>query len=263
MKKYLALILIMIFTITLSGCKKKTVEKTQAPVRPVENINQLAVTERPFVTLTPRADGHELTLTVDEVKNAANVDYEIEYYDSQRTYIEGAVGHIDFSQEVPPVSKKILLGTCSKNVCRYRDEGVSGGSLTLRFVGGDNPYTLKSDFNLQVMADRQGIFITNDAKATLDVGKTGLASSTFVTVASTMGLPGVVEGQILAGPYAFLAATSPNLAKATISIKSKEDLTTAKLLFWTGKAWKELVSTLAEGQISAPATSLGTFIVVK
>ncbi|MFH0943076.1 MAG: hypothetical protein V1810_02765 [Candidatus Beckwithbacteria bacterium] len=260
MKKVLYLLLIFVFTISLSGCKKKASPTVQTPTRPVETINQLAVADRPFVTLTPRSDGKEVVLGIDAVKNAATVEYELEY--QAESLIQGVFGTIDFAKEPTPVAKNLLFGSCSKGKCKY-DEGVSGGSLTLRFEGGDQPYVLKSDFNLQNMFDRQGIFTSKDIKATLDVGKTGLASGTYVIIASTMGLPQAVTSQIIAGPYAFLAASSPVLSNATISIKSKEDLTEAKLLFWTGKVWQELTATIADGKISAPAAAFGTFIVVK
>lgn len=231
----------------------------QIPKRRVEPINKLAIKDRPFVILTPRADGREVTLLIDNVTNATSAEYELEY--QAESLIQGVFGTIDLTEEPQPISKDLLFGSCSKGKCRF-DEGVTGGSLTIRFDGGTEVYVLKSDFNLQLMADRKGVFTSKDIKAKLDVG-TGLASDTYMIIINTMGLPAQVEGEIIAGPYAFLAATSPTLRGAELTIQSKEDLTDAQLLFWTGSAWSELEAEVSEGKITAPVTSLGTFVVVK
>jgi hypothetical protein len=227
--------------------------------RKVEPINKLPIKDRPYVTLTPRADGREVTLMIDNVFGATSAEYELEY--QAESLIQGVFGTINLTEDQPPVSKDLLFGSCSRGKCRF-DEGVTGGSLTIRFEGKDEPYVLKSDFNLQLMGDRQGVFTSKDIKAKLDVAAS-LPSSTFVIIANTMGLPAEVEGDIIAGPYAFLAATSPTLTGAELTIQSKEDLTDAQLLYWTGTAWSELTAELAEGKITAPVTNLGTYVLVK
>jgi hypothetical protein len=176
--------------------------------------------------------------------------------------IQGVFGTIDLNAERLPVTKDLLFGSCSKDKCRY-DEGVTGGSLTMRFDGGSAPYALKSDFNLQQMFDRQGKFTSKDSKATLDAGTKGLTDKTFVIVSGTMGVPTDIDEEIVAGPYSFLAATGQVLREATITIQSKDDLTGAKLMFWDGKKLTELKATDGDGKISAPVTSLGTYLLVK
>jgi hypothetical protein len=226
----------------------------------MEEINKIAIADRPFVTLTPREDGREIKLTLAAVKDAAKVEYEMEY--QAENLIQGVFGTIDFTKEPAPVSKDLLFGSCSKGKCRY-DEGVSGGSLTLRFDGGSTPYVLKTDFNLQQMFDRQGKFVSQDGKASLDVGLKGLPDKTYLIIAGTMGLPEAIEGEVLAGPYAFLAAASPALKNATVTIQSKDDLTGAKLMWWNGRNYIELKATVSDGKIAAPVTGLGAFVVIK
>ncbi|MEK7513443.1 MAG: hypothetical protein AAB580_00965, partial [Patescibacteria group bacterium] len=228
MKPYLKYIIPAIIIVLIVGIyiykKPKNTETTKPASRKVEQINQLALKDRPFVTLTPRSDGKEVTLGIDKVTNATKVEYEMEY--QADNLIQGVFGNIDFTQEPTPVAKNLLFGSCSKGKCRY-DENVSGGSLTLRFDGGSEAYTLKSDFNLQNMFDRQGVFTSKDIKATLDVGKSGLPSATYLIISGTMGLPAPVDGEVLAGPYAFLAADKQTLKSAALTIQSKDDLTGA------------------------------------
>ncbi|MBU1085074.1 MAG: hypothetical protein ABIJ43_01710 [Candidatus Beckwithbacteria bacterium] len=265
MKKLKILIPVFIVLAILGGViffknkNKKEEAPKQIETRKIEQINKLALKDRPFVTLTPRSDGKEVTLSVDKVTNATTAEYELEYQTD--TLIQGVFGTLDFNDKDMPLSKDLLFGSCSKGKCRY-DEGVIGGSLTMRFDGGDEPYTLKSDFNLQNMVDKKGVFTSKDLRATLDVG-TSLSSSAFVLIAHTMGLPDEVKETVMAGPYAFLSATSPVLKNTIVTFKSNQDLTGAKILFWDGNAWEELEVELSEGQISAPTTSLGTFVLVK
>lgn len=264
MKKYLKFIipgLILIVVLAwLFWPSKKNKPTSQTQTQKMEEINKVDIANRPFVTLTPREDGKEVTLGIDRVKNATKVEYELEY--QAAALIQGAFGTIDFTQEPAPVAKKILFGSCSKGTCKY-DEGVTGGSLTLRFDGGSQAFALKSDFNLQQMFDRQGVFTSNDSKATLDVGKSGLPNDTFVIISGTMGLPTDVSGEVLAGPYSFLAAADHSLKNATITFQSKDDLTGAKLEYWNGKSLVDLKATLGDGKLTAPVTGLGTFLVVK
>lgn len=264
MKNYLKFIIPGLLVLALGGWFIfKKPEKTETPTQPgrkMEEINKIEIQDRPFVTLTPRADGKEVTLTIDRVKNADTVEYEMEYQAAE--LIQGVFGTIDFDEEKLPVTKDLLFGSCSKDKCRY-DEGVSGGSLTMRFDGGTTPYALKTDFNLQQMFDRQGKFTSRDSKATLDVGKSGLANNTFVIISGAMGLPAEIEGEIIAGPYSFLATTSLALKSAALTIQVKDDLTGAKLMFWNGKSLIDLKATVADGKISASVTGLGTFLVVK
>lgn len=266
MKKYLKIVFPLFVVIAIIGVvvftKNKNKQKEspkQIETRKIEQINKLAVKDRPFVTLTPRSDGREVTLSLDRVFNATTAEYELEYQTD--TLIQGVFGSLEFKGQDMPLEKDLLFGSCSKGKCRY-DEGVIGGSLTIRFEGGDEPYTLKSDFNLQNTSDKKGIFTSKDLRATLDVGAS-LPSNSFVIILNTMGLPEKLNQEVLAGPYAFLSSTTPTLKNSTISFKSNQDLTTAKILFWDGKAWNELEVELGEGKISAPASDLGTFVLVK
>jgi len=56
------------------------------------------------------------------------------------------VGTINLNGETS-ITRKILLGTCSRNVCKY-DEGITDGVLTLRLRGAEGVVKITADFDL-------------------------------------------------------------------------------------------------------------------
>ena len=231
---------------------------------PVALINQLPVKERPYVTLVPRADGREVTLTVFDNRGAERVEYELEY--QAGNLIQGVFGRIDFTEEKPPVSKKLLFGSCSKGKCKY-DENVSGGSLTLRFEGGEN-FALKGNFTLQQMAAQEGLFTSRDGRLSLEVPEGSLPATTYLIVADTFGLPGQLEGEVVAGPYGFFTAEATKLKKpATLTFKlsQQEEVAALKVFAWVNDQWQPLDEGREEqpGQLSVTLDRLTTVVLAR
>ena len=240
--------------------KEKAEETKKVITKKKPQINLLELEKRPFVILLPRIDGHELFVTIDGLKMGEDsVEYELEY--QAGTMLQGAFGRIDFQEEPVPVTKKLLLGSCSKGKCKY-DEDVSGGSLTLYFEGKED-YGVKGEFTLNKMSEKKGVFSSKDEKISLDVGKTGLASGTFVVVLDTIGLPEEINTKVLAGPIGFFTASEQSIKKATLTFKEiKEDITDAKILCWNEKEWQEYEVETEGEEASAQIGQLGTFILV-
>lgn len=267
MKKIIIFIIIFLTLASLGFLSYKLFfkKKTPEPVRAViskrqELVNQLALEKRPYVTITPREDGKEISMTIFGLKNSEEkAEYELEY--QAGTMIQSAVGKINFLEEKPPVTKKLLLGSCSAGgKCSY-DKDVSGGSLALYFDGAES-YGLRGDFTYNKMSEKVGLFSSRDVKVSLDIGSKGLAKDAFLIVASTMGLPGEVSGKVLIGPVGFFTSSNPNLSQAALTFKSHEDLSQAKIMGWTGSSWKEYAGKVGEGDISTSVDQLSTFILV-
>ncbi|MBU0618865.1 hypothetical protein KKD62_01365 [Patescibacteria group bacterium] len=266
MKKKLLLLLAgiacLLLIAVLIGYKKKPESEPQPQALPPAVINQLPIKDRPYVTLIPRVDGKEVVLTINGSAGADLVEYELEY--QAGNMIQGAFGRIDFSQDEPPVSKELLFGSCSKGKCKY-DEDVSGGSLTLRFEG-EQRFVLKGDFTLQLMAETEGIFTSRDGRLSLDLGSKDLASSTYVIVANTLGLPGTIEGEVVAGPYGFFtAAKSGKLAGAVLSWQTSDDPAGLKIYGYVNGDWQEFSQnrSVEDKTISVSVDQLTTFVLVK
>lgn len=153
MKKKLPVILallilgiLVVFAVFSFSGKKETVEEVEKPKEPkVMSIDQLPEDDRPVVSLTSRPDGKELILTIENIQNIRIIEYELVYLtgDVQR----GVIGSISVSGGEDEVSRDLLLGTCSRGVCRY-DENVTGGTLTITFRG-EKSYKFVKDFSLE------------------------------------------------------------------------------------------------------------------
>lgn len=255
------LAIVIVAVIGLSLIKgKSSEEESKETQKIIEPVNQIPIKERPFIQIYPRSDGREVTIIVDEYPGASTVEYELEY--QAGTLLQGAFGKIEFSKEEAPVERKILLGSCSAGgKCSYH-ENVNGGTLTLRYTNGEVT-KLKGEWNFQRMSEQQGKFTSRDAKFTFDVGTRGLSSGTYVIVYQTMGLPGPVEGEIVAGPYAvsFPKGVSSN-KKAALSMRLNSDSTDVKLLGWTSDGWEEYKAELEGKTITSSVDKATTFIAV-
>lgn len=134
--------------------KDKNLAKGGKPTpSPAQVLQELSADQLPLVRLIPRADKREVTLEIKNIKNADSVEYELSYL--SKGLSRGVVGTIQLKGETS-VSRKILLGTCSRNVCKY-DEGITDGQLTLRLRSSEGvikataPFDLDSkDYQLQL-----------------------------------------------------------------------------------------------------------------
>jgi len=158
MKKYLSLILIS--TLFLSACGKKTT--TTITPTPTPKLVELTVEDRPLISLTPRSDGHELTLKLTSISNKiSKIEYELTYVaiDGGLEIEKGASGIIESKDIISgSAERKILLGTesCTSG-CKYKyDSGITGGNLNLKFTTTngqisifDTPFILRTSAEIK------------------------------------------------------------------------------------------------------------------
>ena len=133
MKKYLPLILLGVGVLIAVVAVFLVIKKAKAPkdTEVEETVKEIPAEERPVVSLLPSADGHYLKLTIAQikVKNAGSLDYELLYtLPDGRT--QGVPGTVKLSGA--DIVKDLLLGSESSGKFRY-DEGVDGGTVTIRF----------------------------------------------------------------------------------------------------------------------------------
>lgn len=160
--KFLSLaLLVLASSFFLSGCGKKTTQTNNQPTgnntkKPTTEL-VLSESEKPIISLIPRADGHELKLKLENIPSSVNqIDYELIYSASDNGLVmEKGVG--DTVKNVSKILEKdLLLGTAScTNGCKYKyDEGVNSGTLSLTLYTSDNQSTtFESPFILKTSAD--------------------------------------------------------------------------------------------------------------
>jgi hypothetical protein len=218
------------------------------------NFIEVPLEQRPFISLIPSTDGHWLTLEVSRIQDAGSLEYELLYNTAAGTS-QGSIS--TFSLKGADVySKKILLGSESSGHYKY-DEGVTQGNLTIRLRGGLGARKFISSFHLQ-QADE--VFTSQDGKFSL----TGKAAKGFYLTAPTVGLPSPIDGEVIGGPYGVFSAGSNVVKNGGITLTLEKTEASAKIYFWNGKVWKELVGSLAADNqsISALVDSLGTFVAI-
>lgn len=216
---------------------KKTVGPL--PGSSTTSTTQVPLEERSFITLTPRADGHEIKLEIQNIKNTQTVEYELAYMAGE--FSRGTIGEAKL-EGTDSLLRNLLLGSesCSgtgeKKVCRYKyDEGVSEGTLTLRLRRGSSAQKYEIAFHLQQGAEAKKGLTSGDGSFEF---KGSLSSSAFFLIHSTVGLPKVPEGKIVGGPYGIFTSGSP-ATKGTIKLRLNQAVQSVKVLGWDGTSWRE------------------------
>lgn len=151
MKKNIAVFLVVLVSlagviaiVTLLAKNQNSPLTNKATPTPGQITKELSSEELPSVRLIPRADKRELTLEIKNIKNVDSIEYELTYL--SKGLSRGVVGTISLSGE-SSITRKILLGTCSRSVCKY-DEGITDGMLTLRLRGPEGVVKITADFDL-------------------------------------------------------------------------------------------------------------------
>lgn len=223
-----------------------------------ENYVTVPVAERPYITLTPRNDGHEISLRVSNFGSIPSLEYKLEYLAGE---MERGVGpsKITLKGETS-ITRNLLLGSCSKNVCKY-DENVTQGTITI-ILHGDKPQKYVLPFTIKKGSEVDGL-ILGEKKAVL-TGK--LVPSVYYIMMSMAGLPAkFVTGEVLDNSIAIFSSSSTTF-KGAIKIKSTQIVTDTKIYGWNGTSskWIEYskVSEAGEGFLSVEIDRLTTFILV-
>ncbi len=158
-KKNLILVALVICSSFLfSGCgKKKTATVETKAIKQTAVELELSNSQKPYISLIPRNDGHELTLKVSNISSKiTNAEYEL-IYTAEDEGLEIEKG-VNGTEKISGSSfeKKLLLGTesCTSG-CKYKyDEGVTGGTLSITFTTDDNKfYKFEAPFNIKNSTD--------------------------------------------------------------------------------------------------------------
>ncbi len=234
MKKYTPFILLALGVVLVVGVFAYTNSGGSSVTEPTPIADEVApeipFDQRPFVSLTPRTDGHWLKLTVmgvNKVTGAASVDYVLEYT-TEAGLNQGVPGTVKLSG-ITTIDRDLLLGSESSGKFRY-DEGVSKGMITLKFRDDKGKLLgkLATDFHFQgpdtELTSGDGMFTYKLDKA--------IKKGYFVTM-MTFGVQEGVKGTINKGPYGVFSSE-------TTKLPGKVTLEGSSIMRWGESKWNEV-----------------------
>lgn len=230
----------------------------KAPEAPVEEApTVLSLGERPYISLTPTREAHHFKLEIENIRQAETIEYELVYFSNDLS--RGVIDAVDLEGK-DVFTKEILLGSCSKDVCKY-DENITSGTLTLRFRGPSGVQKYVVPFNLYEGTGQM-------QEATLEEGNFSfegkLRKGRFYLICQTVGLPGKVEGEVIGGSFGIFTEEKTAVS-GKIQIGSEEDLAAFKVLAWdpVSSSWGQLSSGLeTDGKLVRVETDKLTVFVV-
>lgn len=227
-----------------------TKKKIQSPV------NVISVAERPYLRLEPSADGHYITIIIEEVKKpASELDYEMEYQTG--SMLQGFGGLIKLDKL--PTSEKKLFGSQSAGGAITYHEDIKGGNLLAQFTGTEN-YAVKSAWRYFTNSDKATTFSSQDTK--FSISNQGLSKYSYVLIYNSPGYPGEIEGELLSDPYTIAAEKSLKVLSSNfeISIRSSED---GQIMGYDGSKWQKMDSTYESGIVKASGPIMDVYLLIK
>lgn len=164
------ILIVSVVALTKRSSKTETNQPDNKQTYTSSKAIELSPEQRPYISLIPRADGHELKLKIENIPSIVNqIEYELIYTAKDKTSnleMEKGVGDTikDISKNI---ERDLLLGTSScTNGCKYAyDEGVTGGTLSLTFNTNEGQAMYETPFVLKTSADiktEKGLIIPSE-----------------------------------------------------------------------------------------------------
>lgn len=146
MKKIFAISLLFLIVVFFSGCTPNKKTNLAPTPTPTSSVKMVKPGEGPEVTLTPDQNKQLVMLKITKISaDIKKIDYELVY--NTNNVQRGVLGTLDLKAGEDFVEKKILLGSCSKNICVY-DKNVTNLQLTVKFTGQAEPLEFQKEYSL-------------------------------------------------------------------------------------------------------------------
>lgn len=238
------------------GSQKK--QETSPQATPVSTqVATLPLEKRPYVSLFPQTNGHEVKLSVSNINQSKSLEYELVYLVGEAS--RGVIGSGELNGSTS-FARDLLFGSCSKNVCKY-DEGVEQGTLTLK-LKGEKTQKYEVAFKMQKGSNAKKDLGLTDGNFSFQ-GK--LSSGQLYLVYGAIGVPKMPEGKVVGGPYS-LTSSGGSAIKGAIQMRLVEPTKEVKVYGWdkSSSSWKEYLKSFeTDGKtVSVETDSLTTYIAV-
>lgn len=219
---YKKIFAVLLSAIILSGCTSKV-----APAPKVRQlINELPMSQRPFVGIFPHSSNKLLTLYLDRLeKDFKSVNIDLEYLSGNS--LKGGKTAVNLPVALP-YAQAFLLGSCSTGgKCSFDTDLVNGTLKTKLGLTQTTMHVLKSDF---IFVNKE--VVSADGKISWKPAKAKLTNQ---IVTDTQGLPKSFTGELSFGPI-MIATTTSDKVVGTLSLKATA--TSAKI--YDGTDYKDI-----------------------
>lgn len=263
----LVLILAVVYFLFVFQKKPNTVKETVTASQ-IKQVTDLDISKRPFVTLTPTAPGSEIIITIENMSEFDNIEYELTYLSDNpqlpgEKLERGSTG-TDINTKDQKYKKSILLGTASKGVSSP-DRNISDGKLTMHMFKGDVEYQAETRWDMfQAGAKATEI---KDSTGKFSLSLPALGKDYFIILADTLGVPksnDIDFKKVLLPVYGTFSIVPTFPKKAQLTINLDNPSSAVDLLAYDHQAdtATKLDSQLSGSALSAQIDSLATFVVV-
>ncbi|HKZ35034.1 MAG TPA: hypothetical protein VJ179_04175 [Patescibacteria group bacterium] len=252
------IVLLVVFLLVIIGlvvviAKGRTKNEPQVPQE--KKKSEIPLDKRPYLSLTPSSDGHTLTLGVLFPEGVSSFDYKLFYLTDgiqqgwSNTVVKPKTGE-------RLVLEDLLLGTCSKMVCKY-DKNVEEGEITIEMEYEKEFGEFSTRFRLyqpktDLLSSADGNFLFRPKTRT----------SGYTVVTETIGLPAAVSGTPLANPIGIFSSEKKEQdGFLTYLISGLSP--SSSLLARRSETWEKVTASVKNEVIEATTSASPTFVIVK
>lgn len=236
-----------------------------------KEIYQIAIADRPFVTLTPTSDGAEIIISIENMGKFDAIEYELTYLadnpQSLGTKITRGATGTDINTRDAKYKKSVLLGTASRGV-RSPDTGITDGQLVMHMFIGEEEFLSETDWTFEKIGSKAQTIKSKSGNFEIEVPSFG--RDYWVIIADTVGLPPnpteFTPEEIILPVYGTFSIAPTFAGTGTVSIRLETQNTTPTLYTYnhTDSTFTEVKSTFSPdtSTLNADISNFATFVVV-
>lgn len=233
----------------------------------VESIEKIDIRDRPYLTLTPTADGAEIIISIEDMNYFDKIEYELTYQadnpQSLGDKIQRGSVETDVDTKQSKYKKSLLLGTASRGV-RSPDTGVEDGKLSLHLFKGDTEYLSETNWDRLEVGIAKSTITDKSGKFSLEVPI--FSKNYWVIVADTIGVPpnADFDANKTKLPVYGTFSVAPKFPKISQLSLELGDVAEPSLHSYStaDSSWQKIESEFSNGVIVATVDSFATFVVV-
>jgi hypothetical protein len=222
-------------------------------------VNQIPVSERPYVTLQPLTARNELQIVIHDVKKEASLAEVVLEYDRNKGVLDSVLKQ--FILKDFPFTEKLFLGSKSAGGHVTYHDDVIGGKLTLTFEHDKERYALEVPWRYNDTQRSTTELSTSDGKFQVVLQKPWTTPKWLVM--QSPGLPKPVEQELLAGPYLFRGVGPLPTGTAQVKIRLNDEPETFTVWGYDGSAWTKIEAEIEGKTVSFTSVSYQAYIVTR